>query len=256
MKDKAIIELFGLPGSGKTTCRQTLINQLKLKGIKVYSQDEFANIAKARYAEKSNLLKKLISKVMFKLEKKRILKIFKQTHYEYNNFVLKTLREINNSSKKTLKRYLEKTMIQYQLFDYYGFDNEIMLIDEGMVHRAHTIYGYDINFSLAKDKIIDYLNVIPYIGTVIYVQVDKKVAKNRVLNRGLPNRMISFSESDLNDFYSLNEKLVDVIDEFFKQYSNDYFIIKNDSTNRTGLNLDMKRFIKEIQSNYKFERSQ
>ena len=256
MKKKAIIELFGLPGSGKTTFRDKLVHQLYLKGLKVYSQDEFSVLAKERYFESSSRLKKYISKVAFKFEKRRILEIFKHTHTQCVDFIHEALRGLKKSDRKVLRNYLYKTMIQVQLFDFYGLENEIMVIDEGMVHRAHSIYGYERNLNLDTEMIIEYLKVVPHLNTVIYVQVDREVAKKRVLNRALPNRMQTFSANNIEHFFSLNKRIVDVIDEYFKTHSNKYFIINNNSNSVSELDLNMKHLVNEIHSILLFERSQ
>ena len=246
MMKKTIIELFGLPGSGKTTCRNKLVQQLRLKGFKAYSQDGFSELVKERYFNNAFVLKKITSKVIFKLEKRRIMNMVRNTHPHYIKFINIALNEFEKQDKKILKGFIETTLIHYKLFELYSFDDEIMVIDEGLVHRALSLYGYNMNHSLKFEIIIKYLKIIPYHDIVIYIHADKHVAKNRVLLRGLPKRMQSFNVSKIDKFYNLNEKMFDTIDNFFQGSSYNYLKANNNSESETELDYKITRLLNDL----------
>ena len=158
-----IIDLYGMPGSGKSTVCNYLEQNLEFKNVKNW------------YIEKT------IGKIIFHL-------------YLYLFFLDKTSRKkykeimkiIDN--KKAYKNYINSNVnislyIKYMLFDYYLERKNIkkIIIDEGIIHYSISLY---VEFNLEKEKIMKIiellkLNNVKYIGLKIDIEESKKNIKKR-----------------------------------------------------------------------------
>lgn len=99
-------------------------------------------------------------------------------------------------SDQTIRNILgafANTCVERRLFDIYGRDDELILVDEGFCHRFFTLYG---NLSLAckLDDTVDYLELLPPIQGAIFIATPADLCIERMEKR---NRFpVLFDASD------------------------------------------------------------
>ena len=155
---KIIIEILGMPGSGKTYLKKYIFNNNKKK---TYFLKNFNLI-------KNKFLKTLYSSIFF-----------------LNNptFYIATLINIliNIKVKSEKKRYLYFFFNETALRSYFLIrsKNEIYIDDEGFYYRSHKFLQNQS--SLLKKK--KYLDLVPKIDLIIYINSIKEINLKRANTR-------------------------------------------------------------------------
>lgn len=188
-----IVELFGAPGSGKTT----ICNQLEEESVAVNVMD--------RYREHT------IGKIYMHFFWKTFF--FKKNIKKKYNYLMAIFDNAGYSSKD-LRELITFIMFTYFLEEKFAYSEKKLIFDEGVVHymiALYAEYGIDID-TLNKVKSILSIPTISVIGLDICKENILRNIKKRNRHR---TKMDSLSDSEMS-------KLVDRYQEGIKFYSTMY----------------------------------
>lgn len=250
-----IIELFGLPGSGKTTLKKKLLKHLKKSKIKAYSYEDFLPVAYRRsFGNTGSIFKIVPVEFLFKFKINYILGMnhkielesLEKYMYSHKEFIKNYYELISTSGftyDKRAHRYIVKMISQFAVFENYSKDNECFVIDEGFVHRLHTLFGYQIRSEFDKNLMNKYMKAIPVPDLAIKIEANIETCKKRIGLRGLPKRMHRMSENEINLFFERNNLLFDYISEVIKVENINYYEIENEGLNKRETNSQLDKII-------------
>lgn len=195
-----MIELIGLPGSGKSTYSKKYIEEYKMINL----MDEYL------YSDsrvKQNINKVKLVSYLFNKKKKycfALYKIFSKIEF--------------SSLKKKLKMllYLYSVVAICEKAKSEIYDNDI-IIDEGV---NQVIWGLLYNSEKSERAILDLQGYLKeYFGDeIIFLQINKKILEKRLLNRNGKggaelNHDIKNNREKLNYAYTLMEKVKNGIEK-------------------------------------------
>jgi thymidylate kinase len=199
-----IIEFIGAPGSGKTTFVPVLRDFLAEKG---YSANEVLDAARP-FAQKTIPGKIVNSILPGKLKRFFLWQIFylfsfinraefSRTHNTLLGSVLtyQSRRPITKSDKKHVLRWFIHLTGYYQFFTKYLEPKEVLIFDEGFVHRVVQLFSSE-NEAVDFNAIKEYLNSIPKPDLVVFINAPEEICVERVFSRGVWDR---FREKDPQD---------------------------------------------------------
>ncbi len=83
------------------------------------------------------------------------------------------------------------TCIERQLFENYGYDDELILADEGFCHRLLTLYG-NLVIPCDQQEIQHYLNLIPHVNGIIFISTPVNICVERMQNRKRFTNMLDY----------------------------------------------------------------
>ena len=184
-----IIELFGLPGSGKSFLTKEIIFHLSKK-IKVVDRTE--GVKQALIRRNDGFYTALFKKIPYAIWHKII-----HEHYCLSEFLEFSSRNIklmsyyqrkisgSNVEIKIIRNILgafASTCIERQLFENHGYDDELVLADEGFCHRFFTLYG-NLVIPCDQQEVTSYLNLIPPVHGVIFISTPIDICIERMEKR-------------------------------------------------------------------------
>lgn len=177
MEGHKIIECFGLPGSGKSSCITHVKNHVKLpESVSVYLRKE----GDTKFLDNA-----------FNYPNKRI-KILSQLfiflHYLIQRpllfvSVLKSLVIFRfNRNYFSVLRSLTEALYCYSRINKTGSKNTTMLLDEGLIQYLGALVVSVPESNRLPKRIVNHV-LSNYIGGMIYIDVDFDVAINRIKDR-------------------------------------------------------------------------
>lgn len=174
-----IIEITGLPGSGKSYLAEQLAGYLtridELKDFKIYNNYHLESIFKNKYGS--------VSKKVFK-----ILCLFFDNVKRKNIYTILTSSATLNEKKLQLKLLIKNYMLHEVAYNIISEKRKsVCLMDEGSLHRIH--YLFPVN-SPKKNTNLIFQNVIcSKNNLVIYLKIDVEDSIKRLDERGWPERV-------------------------------------------------------------------
>lgn len=215
MKKKIIIEMIGMPGSGKSFVQNLILK--KLKKYKIKKKNFF----------KQKKFKKIINFILFILN----YPIFSFKNFYYIFF------KLNQKNSRFLYYFLNEASLR--ISDKYS-KQRIILNDEGFFYRSLEYFTSLNNYQ----NFSDYLNNIPKIDILIFVNSSSENCLRRVLKR--KNHNYKYGESEKKNF-NIKIKLIKYIAKFIYENKKTKIIkLNNDNLDAKKIN----KLIKTIKENY------
>ena len=133
-----IIDVFGLPGSGKTVWGEYFIEYSKKNNIKIINASKFYD---------TTVLGRVIKKILFLLIKRNI--IYKRIKEHF----LSNIAKCNNLyNDEKIDMAINRLLVLHYIYTHFCFDNNIYFFDEGIYHGVLKIATYyDFDEKLLKD---------------------------------------------------------------------------------------------------------
>ncbi|MCI5137201.1 MAG: hypothetical protein D3922_02020, partial [Candidatus Electrothrix sp. AR1] len=185
-----MIELFGLPGSGKSFLANGLSAVLANSGVRVLMRSEAVKLCLQR--KDDGLLTSLFKKMPFVIWHRIIhehyclpeLLDFSSRHIRLTTLYQEELREsgVSNRITRSILGAFVNTCVERQLFEIYGRDDELILVDEGFCHRFFTLYG-NLSLSCNQDTMSDYVELLPPIQGAIFIATPAALCVDRMKKR-------------------------------------------------------------------------
>ena len=200
VKNIMMIELIGLPGSGKSTYSKKYIEEYKMINL----MDEYL------YSDsrvKQNINKVKLVSYLFNKKKKYCFVLYKI----FSNIEFSSLKK-----KLNMLLYLYSVVAICEKAKSEIYDNDI-IIDEGV---NQVIWGLLYNSEKSERAILDLQGYLKeYFGDeIIFLQINKKILEKRLLNRNGKggaelNHDIKNNREKLNYAYTLMEKVKNGIEK-------------------------------------------
>jgi dephospho-CoA kinase len=217
-----IIELTGIPGSGKSTILKKLEHELKdniyIFDIKKYILGFSANT--------------------FVFDIVLLLNFFRLKNSDWNS--LKKIFEIVKASGNSFFHKINILRNSYKKFVIYRMinkRNKIFFIDEGVSHIPFTVF-VDISKDINSNEIKKFLNMIPSTDKILMIDAPEDMLLQRVIKRGSTgHRRINFSQKeDIVRFMQQSREVLEIIKKHY-----DVYVYINDNKD-----IDIKKIINLI----------
>jgi hypothetical protein len=185
-----IIELFGLPGSGKSFLADALLRRLKELGINALDRQTAVRLClRRRYdGPLMAVLKKLPHAVWGRLvHEHHCLPELLNFFARHPALAALYQQELSRSgaSESTIRNLLgafAASCVERQLFECHGAADELILADEGFCHRFFTLYG-NLSIVCDRDEIKQYVELLPPIQGAIFVSTSIETCIKRMQKR-------------------------------------------------------------------------
>lgn len=212
------VEFIGLPGVGKSTLRQNLLNHFHRIDKKRYLSTEEAFLQVSRlhidniYRRPINYLPRhmalrLSNKLMnrslmqfeaqnrFLADKGKALEAY-FTSNAYNNMSLKDRANVIGS-------FLEMGSL-WQSIDGRLLEDVVIFFEEGFIQKSFMFVDHTHGSLIEKEKLCSYLENIPLPDVVIYVTANIETCQRRMMDRpdGLTERLKSADKDKVSNFLS------------------------------------------------------
>ena len=230
-----IIEFIGLPGSGKSTLLETTKNTWSEVGLQAMNVPEAGVVCLKRM-----FLGRLICSTMPVLQQQWALYgIFRRFIQLYRiKFILKNRklagrvlmlllqRPISWPDKRSVLRWFFRDVSYYEFFQTYLKDDEVLLLDEGLVHRATSLYALPF-VQPDPAQLRQYIEALPPKGLVIWVQTSLDVSIERVISRGIAKR---YWGKELRPFMQNSLQVIEMAIQNIKKRDWQVISVNNDNS--------------------------
>ena len=199
-----IVELTGLPGSGKSYILSKM-KEVELKDLNLVTDIPFFLLGKCTGARGNWLIYELF-----------LLSQFLRLKLSDWRIVLESIRFLRMGSEGFLTRCnilrnILKKLITYRLLEH---TSEIVIVDEGISHIPMSLFvqrGLDIK----EDEVINFITLLPNVDKLIQVVASQEIVLSRVVQRGFSDhRRIS-----INNIFSFLLKSRQVADIITREYN-------------------------------------
>ena len=232
-----LIEFTGLPGSGKSTAAKIVKNELYKKGINIITESDLIGTSSVFF--RSIILDSLMNTVIHpKLKRKFQLKFYKKTirrkwcaafekkHVQLIDYINTCLK--NSANSELRKRYCLNIFALYEL----GFENvkrgQILLLDEGLVHRIVNLFVSFENNSCEIQKVHRYLTSIPKVSLLIKIETNVNQACDQLLHRGFSGgRFDGKDKKQIIQFLKNANETINIGLKFLKKNNTNILTIDN-----------------------------
>lgn len=187
-----IIELFGLPGAGKTFLGQKLIASFTAKQVKVLGCDEAAvqGLKNRDDGWITNLVKQLPAFLWHRvIHEDYCLQEFltwvsKNTAYSQLIFTVLGTAEIQETHCRSILGAISRTSVEYELLKHVPYiPAKVVLADEWFYHRFYTLFG-NCCLSPSQQQILDYIQSVPASDCAVFVATPPQLCLERIERRG------------------------------------------------------------------------
>jgi dephospho-CoA kinase len=200
-----IIELTGIPGAGKSTVLNSLINS--------------SNKHKYIFDIKKYILRNWIFSINSTIFYDFVLftKIFllKRSDIDMLKYIFYIIRNSKNTlfHKINILRNILKKIIIYRFIEN---KNEIFFIDEGVSHIPFNVF-VDINKTLDEKRIYKLLEMIPTVDILLIIDAPDDILIKRVIKRGKKgHKRINFNlQEDIETFMFQSRIILNKIGKYF-----------------------------------------
>lgn len=220
----AIIELFGLPGAGKTYLKEKLEKELHDRDVRVATREDI--ILHGLRCRDDGQVMRQIKKMPSSIWKRVIhedyclqeaLDFFSE-HPAFGFLVFSSLcsnEHQNHQHCRSILGAVFTTCIEYSLIDKAWLERRVLVADEWFCHRFHTIFG-NFQIEVSQEQVCSYVKSIPESDVSIFISTPPEVCLERMATRGrFPHYMDSYSnlkkikalKIGYNNFQKLTERL-------------------------------------------------
>ncbi len=185
-----IVELFGLPGSGKSFLADALQRRLKELGINALDRQTAVRLCLRRRDDGPLMavLKKFPHAFWGRLVHEHhclpeLLNFFAR-HPALAALYQQDLSR-SGASESTIRNLLgafAASCVERQLFEHHGAADELILADEGFCHRFFTLYG-NLSILCSNKEIRRYVKLLPPVQGVVFVSTPVQTCIERMKKR-------------------------------------------------------------------------
>jgi thymidylate kinase len=225
---KMHFEFIGLPGAGKSTLRNMLVDALKQRGINALTYEEAVSCSVRRdlLSTSSSSMKASMKFLLYNLSVRRLGTVFEYATCQvsaYNEFVFENSRlmalaaeavnsrSVTEAERRMLMRMLWREFSAYQLSTRWLEDDEFLILDEGFCHRAITLFGRGDEARVEKNGIDEYLSLVPLPHWLFVVTSQVEVCEARLRKRGYPPILSNLTDGERLEKQNLINGIVEHI---------------------------------------------
>lgn len=246
-----IIEFLGNTGSGKSTLIPVLLECLRADGRTAMSVTEAIHT----YARKTWWGRVICCFVPQTWQGPVLWRVFgfffSKVHIvrfsiRYPGLVRFVIRSQLERSIPWKHRHLILSMFfrmlgQYAFLTFWAYQRDILVIDEGFVHRAVHLFVSESE-RIEPARVIDYLELLPQSDVIVWVETPLDVCLERVYARGLQVRLRRLQSCQVSQFMENAEQVIDVAARYLQSAGRQVVRI----TNQGDLNLSRAELQEKI----------
>ena len=211
-----IIEFTGLPGSGKTTLNDALQNNLTRKEYCIWTPGRNRRTSGLQYQvnklhrsltvtkKTATLVKAAINNIQIILSIPWI-QVFSGLSFKYKKLIAKSF--LVNLAESEFAKLASK-------------GGCVALMDEGIVHRAYTLF-VSLNKDINHKALERYALMVNLPDLLVFVKINVKQALQRIMARGVPLRMTDLSYSQSEHMLAQGELLLETLIQLIRQRRSD-----------------------------------
>lgn len=207
-----IIEFTGIPGSGKTNLHKALENNLRRKGCYVWTPSQhWQSLELQPQTNKSRRFLSITRKAAT-LVKPAINNI----HFVLSVPWIQALSGLTFKYKKLIARSFLVNLAESEFAKLTRKESVIALMDEGIVHRAYSLF-VTLNHEINHKALERYITMVNLPDLLVYVKLNVKRALQRIMARGVPSRMTGLSYIQSEHMLVKGEQLLETLIQFIRQ---------------------------------------
>jgi len=226
-----VVELIGIPGSGKTYISGLLKNEFNYHQIKVFDRDnpyyinfKANDISRNKYPfffSKNYQAYQLIAKGVdhiFQIRSKYYDKFGKQN----KNLILFVDEIIKNeirllNHRRLVEKWFANVAAIYQMAICSKNQNFIVLFDEGFIQKVISLFASYETSQINYEQIKTYLDLIPLPDVLFSIHAPISICKDRIFTRGLPRRLTGQSEKNIVKYLETTEKMFNYVIQYLRE---------------------------------------
>ena len=207
-----IIEFTGIPGSGKTSLHKTLKNNLRCKGCCVWTPNQhWQSLVVEKQANKLHRYL-TVSRKAATIVKPAINNI----HFILSVPWIQALSGLSFKYKKLIAKSFLINLAESEFAKLTRKEKVVALMDEGIVHRAYSLF-VSLNNEINYKALERYAFMVNLPDLLVYVKLNVKRALQRITARGVPLRMTDLSYSQSERMLVKGELLLETLIQFIRQ---------------------------------------
>ncbi len=237
-----LIEVTGIPGSGKSTVLPVVKTYLRKRGLEVFDSRNIILCIERFPFNKSRKLVKCLPTTLSDMIVKGLNKLYLELRYRYKlkyllsnrelfNFIvdLTNSRNIPHPHKILTVGWFLNLAASYQIATEHSGSSSVLLLDEGFVHRIIHLFVSVEEETIDAEKIERYVEKIPPIHTLINVEADEVLCKKRVIARGLPRRLRGRTDEEIWEYLLRSKAALDNAQRFVRRRGTNIVSLDNSS---------------------------
>jgi thymidylate kinase len=203
-----IVEFTGLPGSGKSTLSMAVQEVLLSRGYEVLTSFECKQVAGLIDQHSGGnrltaILNNIIITVKCIMMNIRIFSVIPWWQLVMGNSIRDQI---------VILTAFFKNLVERDAINYVAQNNTIVLMDEGLFHRAYSLFVPTRN-SLNLFKVINYGRTIWLPHLLIYLKPSILTSLHRMQKRGVPIRMKRLKAREIVSMLVRGEAVLDILVE-------------------------------------------
>lgn len=221
------VEFLGIPGAGKSTLCDHLVESLQTDGRDAYDIKEAAYLGLARktgflYINQSTgrLPARASKRVLTLINKYTSLEqeYLRQFLIKHPDLMALIFSHISANAptadrKELYTKWFCKTISRYELANQHLTDDELLLFDEGFANRSLTLFYHQAEIS--ESDVEEYASQIPRPDVLVLPEVEPEIACDRMAQRkkGFPPAYSEVDRKTRLEILRQNQGLVDTTAE-------------------------------------------
>jgi thymidylate kinase len=256
-----LIEIIGIPGSGKSTLFSLFKSGLSDQNLIVYDSEEIflkheeliypgyiiEKIRKIPSSYRFYFLR-ILNKI-FKIEASYIRK-FNKKNPELIEFVFDLIKKkhIFKKHKKYLNKWTQYLFSVYEIASNFLNDKSVLLFDEGFSQKAITYFNSVYERNLNIEEFEKYIHLIPKIDIIIRLNSDKSICYERIVKRGLPKRLEEGSSEEIGNYFDRSVVYIEKACKMLEKQGSHIIEVENseNSSNLENIHVSIDRLLTEI----------
>ena len=201
-----IIEFTGLPGSGKSTLNKAAEEFLRSKGYYVWTPRNYWQRVWLRERASSP------QRILGVTRKAAALLKPAFVNFQLISVIpwLDVLRGRPFRHQKMVVNSFMSNLAELEAAKRVVLNGSVALLDEGIVHRAYGLF-VSPQKSINSKAVKGYARIVDLPDLLVYIRLNRTISLNRILERGVPLRMVGLKKAEILRMLSHGEILLDTL---------------------------------------------